>query len=93
MQTRTPCTGFAYVMGIEQMAANGTALLLHLQVGAKVGIVEAGLLLDITAGRPNVPQILADTLLEASALGPKTSVGVFIGGDVALTASINQSRA
>ena len=71
-------------------ASNHTASLLHLQVGAKVGIVEAGLLLDITAGRPNVPRILADTLLEASAIGPKTSVGVFIGGNVALIACVNQ---
>jgi hypothetical protein len=51
------------------------------QVGAKVGIEEAGLLLDITAGRPDVPQILADTLARASALGPRTSIGVFIGGE------------
>lgn len=45
-----------------------------------MGIEEAGLLLDIHAGRPDVPQILADTALQASALGPKGSVGVFIGG-------------
>ena len=61
--------------------AECTVLALHPQVGAKVGIEEAGLLLDITAGRPDVAQILADTLLEASELGPKTSVGVFIGGN------------
>lgn len=49
-------------------------------VGAKVGIEETGLLLDITAGRPDVPRILADTLARASALGPRTSIGVFVGG-------------
>lgn len=52
-----------------------------MQVGARVGIEEAGLLLDITAGRPDVPQILADTLAQAAALGPRTSIGVFIGGE------------
>jgi hypothetical protein len=54
---------------------------LHVQVGAKVGIEETGLLLDITAGRPDVPRILADTLARASALGPRTSIGVFVGGE------------
>ena len=54
-----------------------------------MGIEEAGLLLDITAGRPDVPQILADTLQVASALGRRTSVGVFVGGDAVLLSLIS----
>lgn len=51
-----------------------------LQVGGRVGLPEAGLMLDIAAHRPDIGAVLQEATAEAAEIGGGSDVGVYVAG-------------